>query len=124
LDKHGYPTKYELWDLEVGPGPASILTFPTGTGGILYPPHILHEDVDDAATFAELCPTADDVWLYWMAARNGATFRKIGPKRPFPLWIGSQEIALFNTNIRGEAANDVQISNMVDAYGWPPGTIG
>ena len=40
--------------------------FPTGVGGVLYPPHLIPEIFLDEYLFMKLCPNADDVWFYFM----------------------------------------------------------
>lgn len=47
-------------------GPSHLL-FPTGVGGVLYPPKLLHEDATNIPLFKSLCPKADDVWFKAMA---------------------------------------------------------
>ncbi len=45
----------------------SFLNFPTGCGGILYPPNSLHKDVFNKELFTKLAPYADDIWFWAMA---------------------------------------------------------
>ena len=66
-----------------------------------------------------LAPTADDLWLYWMARRAGICFRKVGPRRRFHNWTGTQATALYQVNSVLVNGNDVQLKAMIDAYGWP-----
>ncbi len=110
------PLPYAQWDFVVNAADPSPLLFPTGIGGVLYEPEIFHPDVTRSEIFAELCPVADDVWFYWMAACNGARFRVIGPPRRCVTWLRSQRIALARVNHTG---NDAQIRNMIERYGFP-----
>jgi hypothetical protein len=103
----------------VAAGDASALLFPTGIGGVLYEPGIFHPDVTRADLFQALCPTSDDIWLYWMAALNGARFRKIGPRRRPITWFNSQHVALAAANAGNGTGNDRQIAGMVARYGFP-----
>ena len=57
---------YNHWR-PAGKGDEHVLA--TGVGGVLYPPDALHPDVTNATLFSKLCPTADDLWLCWMAYR-------------------------------------------------------
>ena len=41
----------------------SFNLFPTGAGGILYPPNSLHDKVLDRKLFLKLAPTGDDIWV-------------------------------------------------------------
>ncbi|PXX10558.1 hypothetical protein C7399_12133 [Paraburkholderia tropica] len=84
-----------------------------------YPPGVFSEDVCNEALFLQLCPTGDDIWLFWMSALNGATFRRSGARHRLIVWNGSQECALFNQNALFDNHNDRQISAMLKKYGWP-----
>ena len=116
----GRPTCYREWTFDTGDTAASRTIFPTGLGGVLYPPDVFIRDVTRRDLFEAYCPTADDVWLFWMASLNGARCRKIGPVRRFILWRGGQDVALCNDNLLGGDANDIQIDAMIAAYGVPP----
>jgi hypothetical protein len=117
LDARGVPLSYSKWDSDVSEISGSSLLFPTGGGGVLYEPGIFHEDVTRRDLFLKLCPTADDVWLYWMSALNGATVRKVGLRRREITWRRSQDVALYRTVNR--TANDKQIELMISRYGFP-----
>lgn len=116
LDERHMPLPYAKWEKNVAPGDASPLLFPTGVGGVLYEPGIFHADVTRTDIFSKLCPTADDIWLYWMAALNGARFRKVGPVRPLVIWVHTQRFGLYEVN---RTANDEQIAKMIALYGFP-----
>lgn len=64
--------KYRDWKLRSpgiqGPSP---LLFPTGIGGVLYPPGFLHKEVFNEAVFMRICPTGDDIWLKAMSLLKG-----------------------------------------------------
>lgn len=49
-------------------------TLPLGTGGILYPPQSLHENVFDTQLSIELCSSLDDLWFYVMSLLKKQTF--------------------------------------------------
>jgi hypothetical protein len=93
--------------------------FPTGVGGVLYPPALLHREVLDAGTFQSICPYADDIWLYFMGRRNGAIYRRVGPRRDMTSWPGSQKISLLHHNVGPAQGNDVQMVRMIERYGFP-----
>jgi hypothetical protein len=73
--------------------------FPAGRGGILYLPEALSCEVTDEAAFLQLCPQADDVWLYWMGRRVGSTYRKVQHTEGLWDWPGPQKTALFRENL-------------------------
>ena len=110
---------YVEWDHHVADLGDSPNLFGTGIGGILYPPGIFHPDVTRVDRLLELCPTTDDVWLNWMVRLSGATVRRVGPRRRFREWPGSQEVALMNVNFVNDSNNDRQIAQIVEAYGIP-----
>jgi len=118
LTNKGKPRPYADWRL-LGEPEVSELVFPTGVGGVLFPPHSLDPEVRDAARFTSLCPAGDDAWLYWMARRAGWRFKKIGKRRHFTCWPGSQKTALLHENTTG-GGNDRQIAALADHYGFPP----
>ena len=48
---------------------------PLGVGGVLYPSNIFDDEVLNESVFSSLCPKADDIWLYLMGLRCGASKR-------------------------------------------------
>lgn len=124
-----YRGHYMLTDANSRPGPyldwvrkgavdESIYNFPTGVGGILYPPHCLHPDVTKDEIFLKLCPTADDVWFKIMSYLNNVICKKI--KVPHyeehfvPIDI-EEETSLQRTNVTN-GANDRQIESLFKYY--------
>jgi hypothetical protein len=132
LGSDGLPLPYTQWDFEYQGSEASPLMFPTGVGGVLYPPGHLHPDVLDKPTFRALCPQTDDAWLYWMALRGGSQFRRTPLGRPISRrrgtaprfsmtpWPGSQDVSLWRANVPQGSGNDVQIRNLIERFGFPP----
>jgi hypothetical protein len=119
LAANGLPLPYLRWAWNTRRRIAHPLNFPTGHAGVLYPPGIFHADVMNVDQIKALCPTADDVWLFWMASRGGASFRKVGRRRAMVTWLGSQERNLYEQNI-SQGGNDSQIQRMIRTYGFPP----
>ena len=117
LDADGLPQPYHQWLQKLDKTAQGPLIFATGMGGVLYPPHSLHPKALDSRTAIRLCPTGDDIWLYWMARLAGREFRQIGPRRQFAQWAGSQRNALWRINNGRESGNDKQISGMIKAFG-------
>ena len=119
LDEDGRPRPYRQWRFQSIENEASTLSFPTGVGGVLYPPGSLDPQVTDRAAFVDLCPDADDIWLYWMGRRAGSYYRYVGMRRRnWDGWPGSQQKALFVAN-RREDQNDTQIRRMIERFGFP-----
>jgi len=126
IDKKGNPLPYRQWKWEVGADEAADgLIFPTGSGGILYPPHVFHEDVTNTESFMRLSPKADDIWLYWMASLNGAKVNRSTYNFRLVEWPKENDSPLWRYNIQG-GGNDKQIRNMLRAYpiNWPKLTAG
>ena len=72
FDKNGNIKPYVTWyDEHLTALECNIKNFPTGIGGILYPPHSLAEEVTDETLFMKLAPTADDIWLKAMSLKQG-----------------------------------------------------
>jgi hypothetical protein len=120
LNSSGLPLPYLQWEIatrEIGP---SRRLFPTSGAGTIFPPGIFDGEVLNVNAFTSLAPTADDVWFYWMASRNGATFKRTPQWRRLVPWPSSQKVNLWSRNVRGvEANNDTQIAHMIQAYGLP-----
>lgn len=97
----------------------SLLTFPYGTSGVLYPPDALHPKVFDEKTFKRLCPTEDDVWFKAMAILNGvgAVVSGLGMNPVHHSISGSQiDEALRYVN-HGEGKNGAQLTRVFDELG-------
>lgn len=118
-DANGSVKPYENWERDVQDAKArhpSTDLLPTGLGGILYFPRSLHKDVTRSELFLTHCPSADDLWFFWQARRKGSKYRKVGGKFPELYWPGSQDFALYNSNVTN---NEVQMNALLDAYGLP-----
>lgn len=115
----GRMAPYGQWEMgylaPAGAAPSTADLFPTGVGGVLYPPKSLSPEVTDSATFKALCPTADDLWLYWMGRRAGSLYRQTGPVFTQMFWDGSQAVSLYEDNSSG--GNDRQIAALEAHFG-------
>lgn len=132
LNPDGYPKPYREWGkVSDGVNPSTIdfvknmlaytpMTLPTGMGGVLYPPHVMHSDVTNADLFMKLCSQADDLWFKIMTLMNGRVSRLVPHYKPleksFITLEGSQDTALYKQNVDNNA-NDVQMRNILDHYG-------
>ncbi|QWF70942.1 hypothetical protein KEF85_00080 [Methylomonas paludis] len=115
---------YLQWTTPVGKGPSYNL-FPTGFGGILYPPNALHKEVLNINNFLHMAPTADDVWFKAMALLNDRkTVMVYDHSMEFPAIPDSQDNALWKINTisnqnygnNGLCKNDLQIKKVFDYY--------
>lgn len=114
----GTPRPYREWDWGLRAPERSGLVFPTGVLGVLYAPGVFHTDVTDAELFRKLCPSSDDVWLYWMHRLNGHRAAKIGGHQRVLEWPSSQGTNLRSANLAGDG-NDAAIAAMTQRYGFP-----
>lgn len=92
--------------------PHSDLMATTGAG-TLFPPHILPEETFNMDNMLSLCPTADDVWLMFMAALNHVPVVPPEKLRKLQYIDGTQEERLWDLNIK---ENDFQIQKMLEIY--------
>ena len=116
-DRHE-PLPYHEWKFEspgvVGP---SKLLFPTGAGGVLYPPASLHREVLNEEVFWKICPTSDDIWLKAMALMAGTSARKVRASQgDFVQVKGTQTTALWHENVVA-GRNSEQLRAVFDKYG-------
>jgi hypothetical protein len=106
------PGPYSAWQWEIiTNGEVRDDLFPTGCGGVLYPPNSLAPETCNVEAFTSLAPTADDVWLYCMAKRAGSLHRQVGGRFPLITWNGTQENSLQHHNVNG--ANDAQLREVL-----------
>ncbi|MCC3277233.1 MULTISPECIES: hypothetical protein [unclassified Arthrobacter] len=83
-----------------------------GVSGVLYPPHMLDRLASAGASFRDLSPTADDIWLHWVALRGGVPVRQVSPvPRHFPVIPGSQDTRLLSVNV-SQGRNDEWIRGL------------
>jgi hypothetical protein len=117
FDQTGRLRPYLQWEPETScTGPDARLFF-TGHGGVLYPPGSLPAEVHDEAARTSLCPTADDVWLNWMARLAGTDIVRVPGRSPRHDAVpGSQGSTLLSVNVDARG-NDEQIARMVRHYG-------
>lgn len=77
---NGIPKGYKTWNDYEGPT-SSMLVFPVGVGGTMYPAGSLHPDVTKRDLFQKLCPTTDDIWFWFCGLRNGTMKHYIYKKK-------------------------------------------
>lgn len=107
---------YAEWEWDyVTRGEIRTDLFPSGAGGIVYPPQCLSTEVTDERAFLTLCPTADDIWFFVMARRAGTPCRQVGGGFPQIAWSGTQSTSLMIDNLNG--GNDRQLAAVMSVYG-------
>lgn len=88
--------------------------FPTGVGGVLYPPHCCNEFVTDMGVIKKTCLRADDLWLNFMSRLNHTKVVQSGLKSTYMVLPDtSQQTALWLVNNDViQVGNDVQINEI------------
>lgn len=115
----GSTLPYQQWPHAVddagdrGPG---FALFPTGVGGVLYPPGTFDAEVLREDVFLDLCPYADDLWFFWLELVGGVKRRRIGKNHKFIAWPSTQEGGLLNDNLH-LGRNDKQVTALEARYG-------
>lgn len=73
----------------------SIDLYPTGNGGVLYPPHSLCSEATNMELVEQLTPLCDDMWLYFCRQRAGWSAKRVpGRRGEFIAWTGTQDHSL------------------------------
>ena len=120
LEGDGGLIPYNDWVYECSDTAAGNLVFPTGVGGVLYPPHSLDEEVFNEAVFTDICHYADDVWYKAMALKKGTRARKVETVNASGCEYyenpSVQDMGLFNINVGTQNRNDEQIRAVFEKY--------
>ena len=122
FDADGSIASYSDWDMESGQKDyESHQYLATGVGGVLYPPHSLHEEVFNVEALKKLCLMNDDIWLKFMEVMNGTKVVPAVDKRMIvgDMIFNSQVTALWKSNVTG-GGNDTQIKAVLDEYNARP----
>jgi hypothetical protein len=108
---------YRQWEwLSPGYTGPSLWLFPTGVGGILYPPRSLSPEVFNRDVFQKICSKADDIWLKAMSLLNNVRCQKVRPfSVEWPTVPDTQQTRLGIQNVNSEQ-NDVQLQAVFDHY--------
>lgn len=93
--------------------------FPTGAGGVLYPPHCFYKDICDEDLFLKLAPNADDIWFKAMTLLNNRKSKILLQYNKECAYIktidGTQENALYYKNFLS-GLNDIYIKSVFNHY--------
>ncbi len=103
--------------------PPSLLVFPTGCAGVLYPPNIFSQEIFNEKVFMRICPNADDIWLKAMSLLNGVICKKIKHSKKIIIIRGTQKTALLHKNII-ENRNNIAIDAVFKHYNLYPSLTG
>ncbi len=108
---------YNQWKWYKAVQKANVLNFPTGIGGILYPPDTFNDEVFNKEVYMEICRYADDVWFKAMALLNNrlasrVITRNANGEEYFDNPSGD-DVALGLIN---QKQNDIQIKAVFERY--------
>lgn len=112
------PESYNKWNMSIKEQKNFVDYLATGIGGVFYPPGSLHSQSTNIDKFMDLCPNADDIWLFWMARLNNSCTKKTSYNFNTISWLDSQGVALAGQNVN-KNQNDVRIQNLINNLGWP-----
>ena len=121
LKKNGLLEGYMAWDWETSLLDASPLNFPTGCGGVLYPPHCFNDEVFNENVFLNICKFADDVWFKAMSLYNGVQSKRIVTRnskgKEYIENMEVQDVGLYHINNNKTVnRNDIQLKAVFDKY--------
>ena len=89
--------------------------FALGVSGVIYPPRMLDALARFGTRFTIVSPTADDIWLHWVALQTGLRIRQVSATpRHFPLLPGTQQVTLRAGNVE-QNGNDRWIRGLYTA---------
>lgn len=91
---------------------------PTGVGGVLYPPHVLKQEMIDVDKFINIAPTTDDIWFWASAVANGVKILPIpfGHNKPKGL-KKPKSLSLKTTNFKGKTdLNAKALAKILEIY--------
>lgn len=110
------PMPYGSWHISHGDNVPNKLNFPTSVSGSLYPPNFFPESFFNVEKYIELSHDNDDIWTYFHVLLKGSSFVKGGTELVPPGVPGSQESALWKSNV-GKGGNDAIIQRLENEYG-------
>lgn len=129
FDKKNKLQPYTKWMHNLNFAPIDKINFPTGCGGVLYPPNVVPEDFLNENLMMKLCPNADDVWFYFMGILSGQDtvivphpynhLRYVDIYKEYGL---NEKLTLQSVNV-GQNLNDVQIRNVMTYFGLDDGAL-
>ena len=117
LDENNMPISYMDWDWCVNKYDESKLNFLTGVGGVLYPPHVLPNEVFNESVFMDICKFADDVWFNAMLLLNNVPIVKSYTNSIYGQdYIEISEVQYVGLCHENTYRNDIQLKNVWSRY--------
>ena len=97
--------KYKKWPKCYNYFDVSPFNFPTGIGGILYPPHCFNNEIFNEQIFMNICKYGDDIWFKAMSLLNNYQSQKIYP------YTNNGKYNLENERVQDTALNKINVDN-------------
>lgn len=120
FDSNKIPISYNQWEFLTQDFKPGYDIFPTGLGGVLYPPNCFYKDILNEELFMKLAPSGDDIWFKVMGLLNRYPSKVIEQENNFYANVtvidGTQDVALWQQNKNEETGNNVQIRNVFTYY--------
>lgn len=112
---------YNNWDMCIQASQASLDIFPTGAGGVLYPPNVFHEDILRSELFMSLAPYGDDIWFKAMSLLQKTQCKVVAHNDPgysknLECIENTQQNALWLKNKNEDEGNNKQIKEVFGKY--------
>jgi hypothetical protein len=109
---------YGEWNLCINRSRNGRRIFPTGEGGILYPPHSLHPRCMDEAVFQKIAPRGDDIWFWAMAKLQGTKHAVLENSSVGRLAAVDPKEALRGLWVENvhDGGNDRQLNAVIEAF--------
>ncbi|UXX79554.1 glycosyltransferase family 2 protein [Reichenbachiella carrageenanivorans] len=108
---------HEIEDMrELGP---SLMIFPTGKDGVLYPSQRLHEELFNKSIYMNMAPTNDDIWFKAMTMITDTKVKCIEGHQDFSEIEETRDATLFRTG-GNRKNNDRMIYEIFDRYNLLP----
>ncbi len=118
FNEEGEVLPYSDWESRIHNIAPGKSIFPTGSGGVLYPPGCFASEVTEARIFMDICPSADDIWLKAMTLKQGVSCWVVPCDSHWsdvpPYVDGTQEACLAEENV--DEKNDIQLKAVFDRY--------
>jgi hypothetical protein len=117
LDENHAIMSYREWLACIQSPKNTVCIFPTGVGGILYPPHSLDHNPAFDKEFTALAPSADDIWFWAMAKLSGTKHCLIKDGYRQLLYVDPAEELKGLTIVNNQKnQNDVQLKVVIDRF--------
>lgn len=113
---------YKKWKHNINKTFPGKNIFPTGCGGILYPPCEIQDLFLNSDIFMNICPNADDIWFYFMGIFSGQKTMVVSHPHNHLKYVdiykeyglnGNSSLQILNVN---HNQNDTQFLNVLNFF--------